>query len=170
MRASRGTSGKTLPVAATRVSSRIASPHRRSLGRRATHGTPCSAPTPNATPTPPPPHHLKSNLRTGWRRLCFTSSGRGAACRGHCRRGNETTERSTGTTFGFCENSVRVMGGIFALRAHCALLLDYVPPKRSQAHPLETPLELGDPNCPSSRKLQTTFPSHNTHHAQLGKP
>ena len=38
------------------------------------------------------------------------------------------------------------------------------PPKSPQAHPLETPLELGDPNCPSSRKLQTTFPSHNTHH------
>ena len=29
------------------------------------------------------------------------------------------------------------------------------PPKSPQAHPLETPLELGDPNCPSSRKLQT---------------
>ena len=57
-----------------------------------------------------------------------------------------------------------------ALRAHCALLLDYVPPKSPQAHPLETPLELGDPNCPSSRKLQTTFPSHNTHHAQFRAP
>ena len=44
------------------------------------------------------------------------------------------------------------------------------PLKSPQAHPLETPLELGDPNCPSSRKLQTTFPSHNTHHAQLEKP
>ena len=43
-------------------------------------------------------------------------------------------------------------------------------PKSPEAHPLETPLELGDPNCPSSRKLQTTFPSHNTHHAQLEKP
>ena len=53
---------------------------------------------------------------------------------------------------------------------HCALLLDYVPPKSPEARPLETPLELGDPNCPSSRKLQTTFPSHNTHHAQLEKP
>ena len=63
-----------------------------------------------------------------------------------------------------------LLGGIFALCAHCALLLDYVPPKSPQANPLETPLELGDPNCPSSRKLQTTFPSHNTHHAQLEKP
>ena len=62
------------------------------------------------------------------------------------------------------------LGGIFALRAHCALLLDYVPPKSPQANSLETPLELGDPNCPSSRKLQTTFPSHNTHHAQLENP
>ena len=33
-----------------------------------------------------------------------------------------------------------------------------LPPKSSQAHPLETPLELGDPNCPSSRKLHTNFP------------
>ena len=31
-------------------------------------------------------------------------------------------------------------------------------PKSPQARPLETPLEFGDPNCPSSRKLQTTFP------------
>ena len=38
------------------------------------------------------------------------------------------------------------------------------PPKSPQADSLETPLELGDPNCPSSRKLQTTFPSHNTPH------
>ena len=44
------------------------------------------------------------------------------------------------------------------------------PPKSPQARPLETPLELGDPNCPSSRKLQTTFPSHNTDHAHLEKP
>ena len=37
-----------------------------------------------------------------------------------------------------------------ALRAHCALLLDYAPPRKSpQANSLETPLELGDPNCPS---------------------
>ena len=66
------------------------------------------------------------------------------------------------------------LGGIFALRvalcAHCALLLDYVPPEEPLSKALETPLELGDPNCPSSRKLQTTFPSHNTHHAQLEKP
>ena len=44
------------------------------------------------------------------------------------------------------------------------------PPRSPQAHPLERPLEFGDPNCPSSRKLQTTFPSHNTHHAQLETP
>ena len=44
------------------------------------------------------------------------------------------------------------------------------PPKSPQANPLETPLELGDPNCPSSRMLQITFPSHNTRHAQLEKP
>ena len=56
-----------------------------------------------------------------------------------------------------CDLVVRVMrqGGTFALHAHCALLLDYVPPKSPQAHSLETPLELGVPNCPSSRKLQT---------------
>ena len=35
-----------------------------------------------------------------------------------------------------------------------------------QAHPLEKPLELSDPSCHSSQKLQTTFPSHNTHQAQ----
>ena len=53
-------------------------------------------------------------------------------------------------------------GGIFALRAHCTRTARYFctmfPPKSPQAHPLETPLELGDPSCPSSRKLQTTFP------------
>ena len=38
-----------------------------------------------------------------------------------------------------------ILGGILALRAHCALLLDYVPPKSTYARPLETPLELGDP-------------------------
>ena len=58
-------------------------------------------------------------------------------------------------------------GGTFALRATFRLCF---PPKSPQAHPLETPLELGDPNCPSSRNLQTTFPSHYTHHAQLEKP
>ena len=42
------------------------------------------------------------------------------------------------------------LGGFLALRAHCALLLDYVPPEEPQAHPLETPLELGDPNCPTN--------------------
>ena len=67
-----------------------------------------------------------------------------------------------------------VLGGVFALRAHCTRTARYFytmfPPKSLQAHPLETPLELGDPNCPSSRKLQTTFPSHNTHHAQLERP
>ena len=48
---------------------------------------------------------------------------------------------------------------------HCTRPLDYVPPEEPKAPRLETPLELGDPNCPGSRKLQTTFPSHNTHHA-----
>ena len=43
------------------------------------------------------------------------------------------------------------------------------PPKSPQARPLETPLELGDPNCPSSRKLQTTFPSHNNTSCTTGK-
>ena len=33
-----------------------------------------------------------------------------------------------------------------AQRAHCALLLDYLPPKSPLARPLETPLGLGDPN------------------------
>ena len=51
------------------------------------------------------------------------------------------------------------LGGILALRATFRLCS---PPKSPQAHPLETPLELGDPNCPNSRKLQTTFPSNNT--------
>ena len=41
-----------------------------------------------------------------------------------------------------------------------------LPPKSAQARPLETPLELGDPNCPSSTKLQTTFP----HAGNLGQP
>ena len=36
------------------------------------------------------------------------------------------------------------------MRAHYALLLNYVPPKSPQAHPLETPLELGDPNRPTN--------------------
>ena len=44
----------------------------------------------------------------------------------------------------------RSYGGILARRAHCALLLDYVPPEEPQGHPLETPLELGAPNCPTN--------------------
>ena len=40
------------------------------------------------------------------------------------------------------------------------------PPKSPQAHPLETPLESGDPNCPSSTKLQTGV--HSTTLAPLG--
>ena len=53
---------------------------------------------------------------------------------------------------------------------HYALLLDMFPPKSPQANPLEMPLELGDPNCPNSIKLQTTFASHNKHHAHMEKP
>ena len=37
-------------------------------------------------------------------------------------------------------------GGILALRAHCGLLLDQVPPEEPTSTPLETPLELGHPN------------------------
>ena len=59
-------------------------------------------------------------------------------------------------------------GGATGESLHCALLLDYVPPEDPQANPLETPLELGNPNCPSSRKLQTTFP-HITHIMHIWK-
>ena len=52
--------------------------------------------------------------------------------------------------------------------AHCALLLDYVSPEEPQANPLQPPVELGDPNCPSSRKLQTTF-AHITHIMHIWK-
>ena len=64
----------------------------------------------------------------------------------------------------------RYRGSLCTARALRATFRLCFPPKSPQAHPLETPLELGDPNCPSSRKLQTTFPEHNTHHAQLEKP
>ena len=37
-------------------------------------------------------------------------------------------------------------GGILALCAQCALLLDYVPREEPLTRPLETALELGDPN------------------------
>ena len=78
----------------------------------------------------------------------------------HCTAGSLTP------SFGaaFCTKSVQLGRNphSFGESLYCALLLDYVSP---QAHPLETPLEFGDPNWPSSRKLQTTFPSHNTHHA-----
>ena len=63
-----------------------------------------------------------------------------------------------------------VGGSLCTARALRATFRLCSPPKSPQANPLEMPLELGDPNCPSSRKLQTTFPSHNTHHAQLEKP
>ena len=42
-----------------------------------------------------------------------------------------------------------------ALRAPGALLLDYVPPEEPPSTPLGNTLRIGDPNCPSSRKLQT---------------
>ena len=41
------------------------------------------------------------------------------------------------------------------------------PPKSPQAHPLEVPLELGDPNCPSSRKLQTGVHSTTLAHLRV---
>ena len=58
------------------------------------------------------------------------------------------------------------MGGVLALRAHCAHTARYfltrAPPKSHEAHPFQTPLKLGDLNYPSSRQLQATFPSHTT--------
>ena len=36
----------------------------------------------------------------------------------------------------------QVYGGIFALRAHCALLLDYVPPKEPRSTPLGNALRI----------------------------
>ena len=36
------------------------------------------------------------------------------------------------------------------------------PLKSTPAHPFQTPLKLGNPNYPSSRQLQATFPSHET--------
>ena len=42
---------------------------------------------------------------------------------------------------------------------HCALLLDQFPPKSPRAQPIQTPLKSGNPNYPSSRQLQATFPS-----------
>ena len=36
----------------------------------------------------------------------------------------------------------RVLGGIFALRAHCALLLDYVPPEEPPSTPLGNTLRI----------------------------
>ena len=38
------------------------------------------------------------------------------------------------------------IGGILVLRAHCALLLDYVPPEEPLGTPLGKPLELGNPS------------------------
>ena len=35
------------------------------------------------------------------------------------------------------------LGGIFALRAHCALLLDYVPPEEPPSTPLGNALRIG---------------------------
>ena len=37
--------------------------------------------------------------------------------------------------------SVAVLGGVFALRAHCALLLDYVPPEEPPSTPLGNAIE-----------------------------
>ena len=34
------------------------------------------------------------------------------------------------------------IGGIFALRTHCALLLDYVPPEEPPSTPLGNPLRI----------------------------
>ena len=36
----------------------------------------------------------------------------------------------------------RALGGIFALRAHCALLLDYVPPEEPPSTPLGNALRI----------------------------
>ena len=49
---------------------------------------------------------------------------------------------------------------------HCARAARYFQmrfsPKSPLPHPFQTPLILADPNYPSSRQLQATFPSHKT--------
>ena len=48
------------------------------------------------------------------------------------------------------------------MHVHCTLFLDEIPPKSPLAGLFQTPLKLGNPNYPSSRQLQATFPSHKT--------
>ena len=40
------------------------------------------------------------------------------------------------------QRTVRPLGGVFALRAHCALLLDYVPPEEPPSTPLGNALRI----------------------------
>ena len=41
-----------------------------------------------------------------------------------------------------CLHDVFFLGGIFALRAHCMLLLDYVPPEEPPSKPLGNALRI----------------------------
>ena len=41
-----------------------------------------------------------------------------------------------------CSKKMRDRGGIFAMHAHCALLLDYVPPEEPPSTPLGNALRI----------------------------
>ena len=49
-------------------------------------------------------------------------------------------------------------GGIFALRAHCALLLDYVPPEEPPSKPLGNALRIRWPKLPQLKKVANYLP------------
>ena len=48
---------------------------------------------------------------------------------------------TAGTTHGEAGH-LSLTGGVFALRAHCALLLDYVPPEEPPSKPLGNALRI----------------------------
>ena len=50
-----------------------------------------------------------------------------------------------------------LVGGILALRATFRL---HFPVKKRHTDPFQTPSKVGHPSYPSSRRLGTTFPSH----------
>ena len=49
-------------------------------------------------------------------------------------------------------------GGVFALRAHCALLLDYVPPEEPPSTPLGNALRNRWPKLPQLKKVANYLP------------
>ena len=61
---------------------------------------------------------------------------------GHTARGESGGLTGSGVIYFHYLDDILLLGGIFALRAHCAVLLDYVPPEEPPSKPLGNALRI----------------------------